>query len=201
MTFMTREGLNSYTLYLTCLKLYPLWVMRITLDNAEQIFAAAYEKYADAIFRHCYFRVFDQDRGKELMQECFMKTWEYLTRGKEIDNVQAFLYRTANNLIIDEVRRSKKRKVESLETLQEEGFDVGTDEDSEAMKSKIGEERIIAILQQVEHPYREVLIMRFIDGLQPVEIAELLRESANAVSVRINRGVKKLRSLLGDDWE
>lgn len=167
-------------------------------DNPEQSFATAYDEYADAIFRHCYFRVFDRERGKELMQEAFMKTWLYIADGNEIESVQAFLYRTANNLIVDEIRKRKRRQEVSFEDMQEEGFDIGSDEDAKAMKRKIDEQQILSVLNQVDPTYRDVLIMRYIDELQPAEIAEALGESANAVSVRINRGMKQLRSLLKD---
>lgn len=46
--------------------------------DVRQKFLAAYDAYADAIYRHCYFRVFIRGRAEELMQETFMKTWEYL---------------------------------------------------------------------------------------------------------------------------
>src|SRR6266568_8175773 len=42
-------------------------------QNPEEMFLEIYEAHADAIFRHCYFRVSDRDRAKELTQESFMK--------------------------------------------------------------------------------------------------------------------------------
>jgi DNA-directed RNA polymerase specialized sigma24 family protein len=40
--------------------------------------------------------------------------------------------------------------------------------------------------------------MRYVDGLSPQEIAGLIGESENVVSVRVHRGLKKLRALLED---
>ena len=51
-------------------------------------------------------------------------------------------------------------------------------------------------LQELPDQYREVLTMRYVEGLAPKEIAEYLEESENAVSVRIHRGLHKLRMLL-----
>jgi RNA polymerase sigma-70 factor (ECF subfamily) len=158
----------------------------------EREFAAAYKKYADAIFRHCYFRVFNRERGKELMQETFLRAWEYIADGHHIDNMRAFLYRVANNLIVDEAR---KRKEVSLEALQEVGFDPGVDE-TEAMQKRIDAKEVIATLKDLDKDYRDILIMRFIDGLPPAAIAEITGLTANTVSVRLHRGVKHLLSLL-----
>jgi RNA polymerase sigma-70 factor, ECF subfamily len=161
--------------------------------DASQLLAEAYDQYADAIFRHCYFRVFNRERGKELMQETFLRTWQYVSNGKTVDNMRAFLYRIANNLIIDEAR--KKREA-SLEAMQEKGFDpAGTDGNAKG-EQLLEERRVLETLTQLEKPYREVFIMRHIDGLKPAEIAELLGESANTVSVRLHRATEQLRKFL-----
>lgn len=151
-------------------------------------FLAAYDQFADAIFRHCYFRVFNRDRAKDLMQETFTRAWEYLAEGKRVDNLRAFLYRVATNLIIDEAR---KKKAVSLETLAEEGFDPPA-EDGRLIEG-IDARLILRFLKEIEPAYREVVAMRYLEGLSPKEIAEALNENENAVSVRIHRGIKKLR--------
>ncbi|MDB4978060.1 MAG: polymerase sigma factor, sigma-70 family [Candidatus Peribacteria bacterium] len=161
-------------------------------ESIEKQFEEAYEKYSDAIFRHCYFRVFDREQGKELMQEAFMRAWTYLADGKTVDNMRAFLYRIANNLIIDYVR---KKKEISLDDLQMKGIDPGYDATAE-MQRRVDESSIMANLVYLEKDYREALVMRYIDGLSPAEIAQVLGESANTISVRLHRGLKQLRSHL-----
>ncbi len=164
-------------------------------SSIQQEFIAAYDAYADDIFRHCYFRVFDRERGKELMQEAFMKTWEYIASGKAVDILRAFLYKTANHLIIDEARRKKRRTVESLEDLQETGFDIA-DDNVQDMGVAIDAERVLTVLSRIEEPYRTAVVMRYIDELNPKEIAHALDEPVNVISVRITRGIKKLQSLI-----
>lgn len=170
--------------------------MTIQADShAAEHFAEGYDEYADAIFRHCLFRVFDREKAKELMQDTFMKTWEYIAAGNDIDNVQAFLYRTANNLVVDFIRRRVKRTEESFEDMQDAGFDI-VGEDGRDQGREMDAARVAAILHQVEEPYRTALVMRYVDEMKPKEIAEMLGETANVISVRINRGLKMLRSLL-----
>ncbi|MBP9773805.1 MAG: RNA polymerase sigma factor [Candidatus Peribacteraceae bacterium] len=157
-------------------------------------FESAYEQYSDAIFRHCYFRVFNRERGKELMQEAFMKAWEYIAKGNQVDNIRAFLYRIANNLIVDEFRKKDKQSV-SLEDLQEKGWEPGYDSLPD-IQSAIDEKYVLETLNKVEKKYREVLIMRYVDHLSPAEIAAITHETANVISVRIHRGIKQLKSFL-----
>ncbi len=161
--------------------------------STEQDLSRAYEAFSDAIFRHCYFRVYQRDYALDLMQQVFMKTWEYLANGKSIENMRAFLYRTANNLIIDEVR--KKKEQISLDVLEEQGIEPGIDT-REEVEAVIDGAQIGTYLKRLPKDEREILVLRFIDDLSPKEIAEVLDETANVVSVRIHRALKKLRALL-----
>lgn len=160
-------------------------------------YSKAYDDFADAIFRHCYFRVFNRERARDITQETFIKVWGHIAKGNEIDNLRAFLYKTATNLIIDDSR--KKREL-SLDQLQDEGMEPQFDHQAK-IESKIEATRVLKVLNQVEEKYRDVVVMRYIDDLKPEEIAEIIGETANNVSVRLNRGVAKTRELLKQNGE
>ena len=91
------------------------------MSPLEKQFLKAYDEFADPIFRHCYFRVFNRERAKDLMQETFTKTWEYLNQSpitnheSRITNMRAFLYRVANNLIIDNSRQKDERSLYQIQ--------------------------------------------------------------------------------------
>jgi RNA polymerase sigma-70 factor, ECF subfamily len=159
----------------------------------EDEFLEAYDTYADAIFRHCYYRLFDRERARDIMQDTFMRAWEYMGKGEKVDNIRALLYRIANNLIIDYVR---KKKETSLDAMQEDGFDPATDDDMAHAAERLDGAQAVQALQQLDDSHREVLVMRYVNGLEPAEIAKITGESANTVSVRLHRGLRKLRVLL-----
>ena len=167
--------------------------MGMAPSDMQQEFLSAYDSYADAIFRHIALRLGDREQGRDLMQETFLKAWEYVRNGKKVENLRAFLYKVANNLIIDVGRRRKLRREESLEALQEEGFDL-PDEGNIDPGVRIDAKQAMKILRGLDEQSRTAVIMRYVDGLPPREIAELLGVSANVASVRINRGLEKLRS-------
>lgn len=163
-------------------------------SKMEEEFLKVYEAQNDAIFRYCYFRVYNREKARDLTQEAFIKAWTYLKDGKEVQNLKAFIYRVANNLIIDDVR---KKKETSLDALAENGFDpsLGTQTSEE---NRIDGLILKETLQLLDEEYREVVYMRYIENLQPREIAEILNESVNIISVRIHRGLKKLKKILTD---
>lgn len=155
-------------------------------------FDLAFDLYADAIFRHCSFKLFDRERSKELTQDAFMRYWECLQRGEKIENTRAFLYRIANNLIIDHIR---KKKEISLDKLQEEGFEPG-EESMASMHDRLDGQKAVRLLKKLDDPYRQALTLRFVEGLEVQEIADILEEKPNTVSVHIHRGLKQLRTYL-----
>ncbi len=160
--------------------------------DPSSIIASAYDQYADAIFRHCYFRLMNREVAKELMQEAFIKVFEYLKKGEKIDNIRAFLYKVANNLVVDFVR--KKSEI-SLDELHESGFEPAGDTEETVLRS-IGDERIFAALTSLKKEDRTLVILRFIDEWKPQEIADMLGMSANVVSVRLHRALKELKASL-----
>jgi RNA polymerase sigma-70 factor (ECF subfamily) len=167
------------------------------MDRLEKDFLAAYDAYADAIYRHCFFRVYSKARAEELMQETFTKTWEYVRDGKQVENLRAFLYRVANNLVID---ASRKKREESLDALLEESdaYEPRTD-------GRITTEQNILLRQVMETIHklpegeREILTMRYVDDLDPKDIAEVLGITANNASVRLNRAMQSLKEQFHND--
>ena len=162
----------------------------------EEQFLKAYDEYADAIFRHCALRISDREVGRELMQETFLKAWESVRRGTKVENMRAFLYKIANNMIIDTYRRNRGEV--SLEDMAEEkGFDPADEHlDRDVVRVVAGAE-VIGKLEKLEEPYRTALVMRYVDGLEPKDIADMLGITANVASVRIHRGLKHLSTILG----
>ncbi|HBU06955.1 MAG TPA: hypothetical protein DEB09_02635 [Candidatus Magasanikbacteria bacterium] len=158
----------------------------------EKEFLAVYDKYADAVFRFCYLRLFERELGRDFMQQAFLKTWEYLKAGNQVDNLKAFVFKVARNLIVD-YYRAKKESV-SVETMLETGWEIASKDEN--WNLKIDLQTVKKTLDNLEPIYAEVLNLRYIEGFRPKEIALIVEESEDVVSVRIHRGLKKLKGLL-----
>jgi len=161
-------------------------------DIQEKQFTEAFESLSDALFRHSFFRVSNREVALDLVQETFMKTWNHISIGNEIENIKAFLYRVVNNLIIDYYRKSKSS---SLDNLLDGGFDPqGDGADSIVASSEIS--LIKKGLSFLPEKDREVIVMRYVDGLSLQEISRTLEESENAISVRLHRALKKAKEII-----
>ncbi len=164
----------------------------------------AFEDYNDALFRHASLRISDREKAIDVVHDTYTKVWSYIKGGYEIDNFRPFLYKVLNNLIIDTYRKKKEQSLDSLMAL--EGVDEGNFEELsessvEALAATIDGRKAFELVTELPDQYREVIIYRFIDGLGPKEISELIEESENVISVRIHRGLKFLRKKIEEQDE
>lgn len=162
----------------------------------EGRFLKAFDAYADSLFRHAALRLSDRERAIEIVQDTFAKVWRYLREGHEVSSFRSFLYKVLNNLVIDEYRRRKEASLDAI--LEAEGVDEGMfpelrEEPLEDFINAFDAQQLLGVLHELPDMYREPIILRFIDGLTPKEIAEVSGESENVISVRIHRGIKAIR--------
>jgi len=166
--------------------------MKVPIENKR--FLKAYKQFSDDIFRYCLYKTRDRDLALDITQETFTKTWEYLVEGREIKNIRAFLYKVAYHLIVD---GSRKKKSFSLDELSEQGVDFGEDKSANLI-NKFDGEKILEILDKIDIKYREIVIMRYVEDFSIKEISKIINETENNVSVRIHRGLEKLKKILND---
>jgi RNA polymerase sigma-70 factor (ECF subfamily) len=163
-------------------------------EKIKQTFMRAYEEFSDPIFRYCYAQTSSRDTATDLSAETFTKAWQYLADGKEIEQMRPFLYRIATNAIID-YRRKKKES--SLDALTEEGYDYADSADVVSQREMNFEgAQAMEILSTLDDKYKDVLVMRFVEDMSVKEIAHATGETENNTSVRIHRGLDKLKKLI-----
>ena len=161
-------------------------------QTIKELFLKAYDRYADPIYRFCYLKTSNAALAEDLTQETFMRLWQRIREGVVVGNEQALLYTIARNLVIDWYR---KKKEQSLDAIMEAGADFVGAGSGDILVFAETEEALGAV-NQLDESSRDVLLLRFVEGYSPQEIAALLGTSANVVSVRINRAIKKVQDII-----
>lgn len=166
------------------------------IKDQQKNFIDAYDKYADAIYRYCFFRVYSKNMAEELTQETFMRMWVYASKGKKIENMQAFLYRISRNLIVDsyrkaETRGKKEQSFNELLNYKKENIEPSYNGKEELERDTLLKE-VIEAIKHLPQGYRDVLVMHYLEGLSPKEIAQILNTNPNNISVKIYKAIKKL---------
>lgn len=165
----------------------------------RQSFQSLYDAEADSIFRFCSTRVSSREQALDIVQETFLKLWLSLQKGQVITNHRAFLYTIAQRLIIDWYRKKKSLSLDEPNGSDDEAPEPADEKEHERLWAKAEGRFLLDKLRSMREPYRAVLHLRFVEGFSPSEIASTLKISANAVSVRIARGIDELRRLTGYD--
>jgi RNA polymerase sigma-70 factor, ECF subfamily len=165
--------------------------------NQEERFLRAFDDYSDALFRHAAFRLSDRERAIDVVHDTFAKAWTYVRDGHEVGSYKPFLYKVLNNLIIDEYRKRREASLDAMfevEGVDEGSFDELVGDDVESLINTLDGRRVLESLGVIPDAYREVIVLRFVDQLRPREIANLIEESENVVSVRLHRGLAMLKA-------
>ena len=167
-------------------------------DKLKQQFLEVYKANSDAVFRYCLFRISSEEAAIDMTQDVFMKFWDSLISGKEIRNERAFIFMIARNLVIDFYR---KKKSVSLDAILDENEDSSFMASEGSLKEDIemsSEARfVLDKISELDPKDQQIVYLRYVEGLQPKDIAEVLGISPNAVSVRVIRGIDKLRHITG----
>lgn len=169
-----------------------LLLYRIRSSHDADAFAKLYDAYIQRIYRFVYFKVQVPEEAQDITSETFLRLWQYLSSGKQVTHLGALLYEIARNTIIDHHRKQK-----GAETPEEDV--LAQIPDIQALNNiqrsaEIGQ--ILTAVRLLKDEYREVLIMRYIDGSSTSEIAALLKKSPGAIRVLLHRSLETVRTLL-----
>jgi len=157
----------------------------------ETWFSQLYDTHAESIWRYFMVRLNNSERANDLTHDVFLKFWQVIQTGETVTFERAYLYIIAKRLFLNEIRN--KRLVTSYESLAEQGFDIVDETEGAHKKAEAFE--LWRYLDQINDSYREVLLLRYVDGLPVKEIAVMLEQKETNISMRIARGLAALKSL------
>ncbi len=165
----------------------------MTISHKKQaILAEAYREYEPALKRYSFFKVGNRPLSTDLVQETFIKTWNYIARGGHIEMMRSFLYHVLNSLIVDEYR---KRKTISLDTLLEKGYEPSITEEPKHLSNMIDGKVALELIPRLPEKYQTILHLRYVQGLSLSEVAAAMGKSKNTIAVQTYRGLEKLKSI------
>jgi len=142
----------------------------------------------------------DKDKADDLFQETFiraivkMKDGQYFNQGKFL----YWLMRIARNLLVDDVRKQKKGQAvnisdDELLTVIDCGHPYKSREDMLVAEELSGHMRQLMDLLPDEQ--REVVLMRYYQGLQFKDIAEITNVSINTSLGRMRYAIRNMRRM------
>ena len=192
--------------FATASTIFPFWFFPLVVamqwtqnSMMPEELEKAYALYSKILVRHCRYRMFSKEDSEEIVQDAFMNVYQYMQNGHKVENIRVFLYTVTNNLIIDKARQMKAKREQqvSLDEMTEKGVDLRNEDDlTQRMHRKLQAEAILNAVKKLEKEDYELLVMRYIDGLMPTDIAQVTGKSTNVVSVKLHRALAKASTSL-----
>jgi RNA polymerase sigma-70 factor (ECF subfamily) len=181
-----RAGWEGYDAGQDDARLVTLAVARVKEGDSTALHFL-YLRYRDDVRRYVASIVRDHHDAEDVMQSVFLKLMSAI-HGYEERGVPfgAWLLRVAHNAAVDTVRARRAVPCEEIR-VTDDGRDQIALERRESLKRA---------LARVPHEQREVLVLRYIAGLPPREIAELLRKTHSSVHGLQHRGRRALKAAL-----
>lgn len=158
--------------------------------------AEVYDTYAPAIYRYAYRHLGDPDVAQEIVADTFHHFLVALKHDAgPTQELSAWLYRVAHNLITDYYRRQRLRDaVEIDEELPAPTLPVET----VALQHEASAQ-VRRAFQRLPPQQQQVINLRFGEGLSLEEVARITEKTVGAVKALQHRAIEALRKMLEEE--
>ena len=165
-------------------------------------------RYKDPLLNFIYRFLGDLVESEDIVQETFYRVYKNKHYYKEVAKFSTWIYTIAGNLAKTELRRRKRRRVFSInkETTAEKELDLpDLHSDPEKEVNTVFTEKIIQkAITRLPQKFRQVIVLRDIQGFSYEEISGIIKVPLGTVKSRVNRARLKLQedlSFLLEDLE
>ena len=166
-------------------------------DGDLEAFGELYNIYLAPIYRYVSYQVRDKMTAEDIVEDVFVKAWKAIgtCKGKS-QTFSAWLYRIAHNHVVNTLRRMNKRV--SLESVEMEiGTLIEVTNPEQEVEAKLVRQELSEAMTCLSQNQRQVIILKFIEGLDNREIAQILGKKEGAIRVLQMRALSRLRQELG----
>ena len=156
-------------------------------DGDSDAFAALYNRYRDWVVGLAYRFTGDREMALDVLQETFLYFVKKFPGFKLTAQLKTFLYPAVRNLSIATQRKAERFQSDENET--------GTIEEVITTEPTVTQsESMSAALALLSAEHREVLLLRFVDGLSLAESAKALNIPLGTVKSRLHNALACLRN-------
>lgn len=179
-----------------------------TLEGSADAFRRLVERYQRPVLSVIARMVGDASLAEDLAQEVFIKAYRKLATFDHQRKLSSWLFKIAHNATIDHLRRVKPVTValEATTADGEESWEMlpANEHEGPDRRAELSEQmaRLEAALRRMKPGYREILLLRFQQGLAYHEIVEVTGLAMGTVKIQLHRARKRLAvEMAGDDGD
>jgi RNA polymerase sigma-70 factor (ECF subfamily) len=161
-------------------------------------------RHRDKIYARAYSMMRNEEEAIDLSQEAWVKGWQRLVQFQGDSSFTTWMTRITINLCLDQLRRKKRQRTESIEEMDEESggverqMPVVTVNPTERLERAELRVRIDQALSQLSEAHRTVLILCEFEQMEYKAIAKTMNCSIGTVMSRLFYARRKMAVLLQD---
>lgn len=161
-------------------------------------------RHRDKIFARAYSMMRNEEDAIDLSQEAWVKAWQRLKQFQRESSFATWMTRIVINLCLDQLRRQKRQRAESIEAMDEESggverqMPVITVNPTERLERAELRARIDRALNQLSEAHRTVLVLHEFEQMEYKLIAKTMGCSIGTVMSRLFYARRKMAVLLAE---
>src|SRR3954452_2686886 len=161
-------------------------------------------RHRDKIYARAFSMMRNEDEAVDLSQEAWVKGWQRLKQFQGESSFVTWMTRIVINLCLDQLRKQKRHRSESIELMEEESggverqMPVVTVNPTEGLERSELRQRIDKALSQLSVEHRTVLILHEFEEMEYKQIAKTMGCSIGTVMSRLFYARRKMAALLAD---
>jgi RNA polymerase sigma-70 factor (ECF subfamily) len=161
-------------------------------------------RHRDKLYARAYSMMRNEEEALDLSQEAWIKGWQRLRQFQGESSFGTWMTRIVINLCLDQLRRRKRQRTESIEAMDEESGGVERQMPVVTVNPTAGLERgelrqrIDRALGQLSYEHRTVLVLHEFEEMEYKKIAKTMGCSIGTVMSRLFYARRKLAALLVD---
>lgn len=168
----------------------------------ENAYIELVNRYKNKLINFTFNYLGDRDLAEDIVQETMLKLYEKRHYYKAIAKFSTWIYTIARNQANTELRKRKRRNISFLSQMTKNGKDFDLDSKSPDLINELQNtylaKRINKAIQLLPEHFREVIVLRDIQGLSYEDIGLVMDAPLGTIKSRINRARIQLQAELHD---
>jgi len=158
-------------------------------------FDVLYRRYLDRVYGYAFYQLRDHHDAEDATERTFLAALRALPEFRaEGATFRAWLFRIAHNTIVNARRSRFRRRTEPLPDGLER---IAPNADPAGLVLEADEtRRVLRAVAELPEDRRQVVLLRFVDGLSSREIGQVMDRSEGAARVLLHRALRDLAARL-----
>lgn len=164
-----------------------------------EAFARIYDRYLDQIYGFIHYKVRDRQLAEDLTADVFLRAFRNVSsfRWQGVD-LGAWLTTIARNRVTDHFKSARTRLERPVEEIRD-GATLNAEHPEEALLARDLAGALEQAMQRLKDGHREVVFLRFMQGLSVAETAQAMQRTEGAVKALQYRALHALAEVVRAD--